>query len=289
MTNDRKSKSLTLLGLTLVAAGLIATGLPRLELQPGIPLPEWESRSEALPIESTALPPISVNTFVLAILGIILGAALLYCGYQVIKGASWKEILSSFRFIGILGLVVSAMIVILFAITHLHITTAPKSAPEIPPEILSLKGPKLGPLPPGLIWLVWTGLGLVIALLVIWIIRWQGQRKRNRDPLSAKAEQALQALKSGESFKNVIVRCYREMSLVLQREQGVELEQTMTAQEFERLLEARGIPHTPIDQLTRLFEAARYGYRSPTSGDEEAAFDCLNAIVLHIRQQRKPR
>ncbi len=286
MTDDKKGRSLILLGITLFAAILLAMGMPRLELKLGVPLPAPEGRSQAIPMASTGLPPISVNTFVLAIMGILLGGAFLYCGYQAIRGTNWKAILSSLRFVGILGLVFTAVVLVLFSVGHFKIA-APDSAPENLPEASSFSGPKLGPLPGGLIWLVWAGLGLLTVLLVFWVIRQQAQRRRERDLLSVKAEEALQALKSGESFKNVIVRCYREMSLVLQREQGIELEQSMTAQEFKRLLEARGVPHAPIDELTRLFEAARYGQRSPTAEDERAAFDCLNSIGQHIRDKKK--
>ena len=135
----------------------------------------------------------------------------------------------------------------------------------------------------------WIGLGLGMVLLLVRIFLWQSRRNRKGDPLSLQAELALRALESGESFKNVIVRCYTEMSLILQREQGLALEETMTAQEFERLLIARGIPHPPIDQLTCLFEAARYGYHPPTSADERAAYESLNAIVRYIRQQGSVR
>ena len=96
----------------------------------------------------------------------------------------------------------------------------------------------------------------------------------------------MQALRTGRDLKNVIVHCYRQMSLALQKEQGIELEETMTAREFERLLEARGIPHDPVHQLTRLFEAARYGFEQPHPGDEQVALDCLNAIVQYSRERR---
>jgi hypothetical protein len=146
MTNDRKRKSLTLLVLTVIAIVLIAAALPRLEFQPGIPLPGWENRSDALPIESMTLPPITVNTFIRAILGVILLSALAYSGYKVIKGASWKEILSSSRFIAILGLVVLVVIGILFALVNLSIT-ALLSAPEILSPALAIKGPQLARFP----------------------------------------------------------------------------------------------------------------------------------------------
>jgi hypothetical protein len=286
MTNDRRRKSLAFLGISLLTTLFIAAGLPRLEFQAGIPLPGWENQSETLLPEPVTLPLISINIYFRAVLGVILVLVLSYCTYKVIRGADWKEILRSLRFSAILGLLLQVVIVIMFALAHLPVTDLP-AVPAVPPQAVAVNGPVLEPLPPVLIWLVWIGLGLVLALMVVWITHWLRGRKRNRDPLSMEAERALQALKSGESFKNVIVRCYQEMSQVLQREQGLKLEAAMTAHEFERLLEARGIPHTPIDQLTRLFEAARYGYRPPTSKNEEEAFDCLNAIVLHIRKQKK--
>jgi hypothetical protein len=272
-----------LAGVCIIA---IAAALPRLEFQPGIPLPGLESRPAALPTETVPLAPISVNTLVRAMLGIILGTALVYSGYKVIRGTSWKGILSASRFIAVLGLVVLIAVGILFSLANIRISTSPIT-PEILPATLAIKGPKLGPLPPFLTWLVWVGLCLVIALLVVWIIRWQIQRNRVRDSISLEAQSALQALKSGESFRNVIVRCYRDMSLILKKERGVELEQTMTAQEFEHLLEGRGIPQPPISQLTRLFEAARYGYRPTTSEDEKDAFDCLNAIVVYTHKDKE--
>jgi hypothetical protein len=286
MTDDRKRKSLTILGLTAIAIMLIAAALPRLELKLGTPLPGWQEQSEALPAESMTFPPITINTFIRAILGIILVMVVAYIVYKVIRGASWKEILSSARYVAILGVMILVGIGILFAIGSLRITTL-LDVPEILPPALKLNGPQLAPLNPGMIWLVWIGLCMVIVLLAVRIARWQIQRRRARDPLTLEVERALQALRSGESFKNVIVRCYREMSLVLKKERSIELEDTMTAQEFERLLEARGIPRPPIEQLTRLFEAARYGYRSPTSADEQEAFDCLNAIVQYVREHGK--
>jgi hypothetical protein len=79
--------------------------------------------------------------------------------------------------------------------------------------------------------------------------------------LESEAQQALQALQSGSNVADVILRCYVQMSRVLQKEQKLELKQTMTARPFERLLEARGFPAAPVHQLTGLFENVRYGYQ----------------------------
>jgi hypothetical protein len=78
------------------------------------------------------------------------------------------------------------------------------------------------------------------------------------------------------------------MSQALQKERGIEMEQTMTARDFESLLEARGIPRDPVHQLTQLFEGARYGHRQPGPDEEQKAFDCLNAIVQYSRATGQP-
>jgi hypothetical protein len=75
---------------------------------------------------------------------------------------------------------------------------------------------------------------------------------------------------------------------VLRQAQGIEMEAAMTAREFERLLEARGVPRPPVHQLTQLFEAARYGRRPPGADDERRARESLTAIVQYSRAGRRP-
>ena len=133
-------------------------------------------------------------------------------------------------------------------------------------------------MPSGLIWLVWLGLAAALAGLGLWLVVRPPARPMP-DPLQLEAERALQALNDGLDLKNVILRCYSQMAQVLKREQGLEMEVAMTAREFERLAEARGVPPAPVHKLTQLFEAARYGHRPPGPGDERQAVDCLTAIV----------
>jgi hypothetical protein len=77
------------------------------------------------------------------------------------------------------------------------------------------------------------------------------------------------------------------MSLAVEKEQGIERKDFMTTREFENLLEAAGIPHDPIHQLTQLFEAVRYGNWRPNPMDEQKAIHCLQAIVLSSRDAKK--
>jgi hypothetical protein len=101
------------------------------------------------------------------------------------------------------------------------------------------------------------------------------------------AEKAWQELIAGVGLKGVIIKCYRQMSLALEKEQGIERKEFMTTGEFEDLLEAAGFPSAPLHRLTRLFEAVRYGNWQPNPLDEQNAIDCLGAIMLFSRKAKE--
>lgn len=288
MTDAVKRRTLFFLLLAVIVTATLAAALSQLELSPGIPLPGNDSTSGGLPVESTTFLSISINTFIKAILVIVLTLGVAYCGYLMLKGTSFKDLLRPFLSVIAFAVLAPAFIFMLFTLIHIRITPEPIET-LILPQAVDVKGPPLGPLPPFLIWLAWIGLGVTIVFLGVWLMRWQSQRNRKGDPLVLEAERAMKALRAGVDLKNVIVCCYQQMSLALQQEQGIELEETMTAREFECLLEARGVPHTPVYQLTRLFETARYGYQQPQPGDEQKAFDCLNAIVQYCREGQQLR
>ena len=146
---------------------------------------------------------------------------------------------------------------------------------------------RLGPVPPLLLWLVGIGLLVAIALIGAWLFASPTKRVATIDIVGLEAEKAWQALKTGLDLKDVIAKCYRQMSLAVEKEQGLEREASMTTGEFEDLLEAAGIPHDPIHQLTQLFEAVRYGNWRPNPSDEQKAIDCLEAIMLYSREAKK--
>jgi hypothetical protein len=279
MADDAKHKAILFILLAAIAMVLIAAVLPRLKIEPGIPLPGWEE-SGTLPIADTPNVAISIGTFFKAILDIIVVLVLAFSVYKFIRGVPWKEILRPFTLMGSLATVA---LTVLFALTKIHIVLRPLE-PEILPPALKSNGPPLGSPPIGLIWLVWIGLAVVIVLLGFWIRNWRTHRTRAADSLKREAKRAMQALQTGLDLKSVIVQCYRQMSWVLQREQGIELNETMTAREFERLLNVKGFPYPPVHQLTQLFEVARYGVRELNASDEQDAFRCLNAIVDHSRE-----
>ena len=253
MPADIKRKTLAFLLLAAILAALIAAALPQLELKPGISLPTPEVGVETSPLDQVPAASISLNTYLEAVLEIVLVLVMAYVSYKLLKGVPWKEILAPALKIAILAMVV---LYIFFLLARVSIKSG-SFEPEILPSDLNIPGQPLGLVPQGLIWLVWIGLAVGIILLGIWFIRRPPQQTERGDPVDLEAERALQALKTGSHLNNVIVRCYVQMSQALQKEQEIELEQTMTAREFELLLGARGIPYAPVHQLTQLFEAAR--------------------------------
>lgn len=283
MTDQRRRISLIFLLVLTTVILLMAGFLPGLRLKPGIPLP-WVTRQtgdgEVGPV---GVVTISLNTFFLAILGAVLLMLLVYAAYNMLRGVNFREIVKPALILA--GLTLGAVCV-LFLIMNVNITTSPQVKETLPPT-LEVQGPPLGPMPPALIWLILAGMGIAVLALAVWLIRWSSRRRSVVDPLQLEAERAVRSLKNGQDFKSVVLRCYQQMSLVLQKEQGFELEMSMTAREFERLLEARGVPSSPVRQLTRLFEFARYGVNPPTREDEAAAVDCLNAIVQYSRTRER--
>jgi hypothetical protein len=130
------------------------------------------------------------------------------------------------------------------------------------------------------------GLLAAVTLIGIWIFGSTLSRASAIDVVGLEAEKAWQELKTGVGLKGVIIKCYRQMSLALEKEQKIERKETMTTREFEDVLEAAGFPYDPIHQLTRLFEAVRYGNWQPTSMDEQNAIQCLEAIMLFSRRAK---
>ncbi len=284
MPAEIKRKALTFLLMTVILTALIAAALPRLELKPGLSLPSAEVGEDTSTPAPLPAVSVSINTYLMAALETVLVLVIAYGTYKILKGVPWKKVLLPSLLIAMLVMVV---FYIFFLLAGAHIKSDP-FAPEILPSDLNIPGGPVGPMPKGLVWLAWIGLAVGVGLLGAWLIRRPPKHSHSGDPLELEAERALQALRNGSSLNDVIVRCYIQMSRALQKEQKIELKQTMTAREFEYLLEDKGIPYAPVHQLTQLFEAARYGFRQIGPADEQKAFECLNAILKFSRARGQP-
>jgi uncharacterized protein DUF4129 len=284
MTGNIKRKALGLLGLIILITMMIATSLSQLELQPGIPPPRLQhGQVVAVPIEESPFLSVSINTFVLVLIALILMGTVLYSAYKLLRGADWKSILNVLRPMLIIS---AALTCLIFLIMLLPVSgNAPAEIPIPTPTPKPAVTSPLGPVPAGLLWLVGIGLLVISVGVGVWIFT-SSRQPSSIDLVGLEAEKAWQALKTGLDLKDVIIKCYLQMSLALKQDQGIERENFMTTGEFENLLEAAGVPHEPIHQLTRLFNAVRYGNWQPNTVDEQKAIQCLQAIMLYSRETR---
>jgi hypothetical protein len=132
-------------------------------------------------------------------------------------------------------------------------------------------------------WLVsLVSLGLSGLIFGGFLFIWRRLRRLSDDPLELVAQEAkktLEELQAGADPKEGVVRCYFEMSRVLNEQRGVKRKWTMTTREFEKHLKYAGLPEVHVRRLTRLFEMVRYGAKNLDERENREAVACLKAIV----------
>jgi hypothetical protein len=204
--------------------------------------------------------------------------------YRLLRGAKWKNLIGFIWQMLVIGLILGGFAFLIMLMPESESSTVVElPAPTPDPHVTA----PLGPVPPLLLWLVGFGLLVTGILIAIWIVGSPANRATTIDIVGLEAEKAWRELKAGLGLKDVIIKCYRQMSLALAEEQGIERKDSMTAREFESFLEAAGVPRNPVHQLTQLFEAARYGNWQPNPTDEQKAIHCLEAIVLYTREAKE--
>jgi hypothetical protein len=287
MTGSEKRKAQFLIAIVMVMTAILAVSLPGLNLLPGMPLPQIENNDvKASPPPFLPQDAISINRFMAIFFGILVSCAVIYTLYKVIRGSSWKDILGFLR--AILGISLFMMVVMVAVMLMPASEVAVPVEEVLPTPAPPIRGP-LGPIPPVIIWFVGFILLAIGTLIAIWVYRSLKGGGSTIDLVGKEAARARQDLMIGVGLKDVIIRCYRQMSLVLQQEHGLERKESMTTYEFELLLEEAGVPDKPIRELTRLFNLARYGNWNPNPQDEQNAIDCFDAIVKFSQEAREAR
>lgn len=131
-------------------------------------------------------------------------------------------------------------------------------------------------------WLVFL-ISIIVSALILGLAYFLWQRFRPRPtPLTQVAEEvkkAIEDIHSGADLKEGVLRCYFEMSRVINEQRGIKRNQAMTAREFEMRLEKAGLPGVHVERLTRLFEKVRYGGKDLDETEEKEALSCLNSIL----------
>lgn len=129
-----------------------------------------------------------------------------------------------------------------------------------------------------------------LAVVLIFLAIYRRSKGRALEPLhhiQQEAQAALDAIEAGGDLREVIIRCYVQMIETLKQYRSIHRDRDMTPHEFEAYLEQRGLPREPVQQLTLLFEQARYSGTTPARQDERSAVASLSAIIAACQRVEK--
>jgi uncharacterized protein DUF4129 len=259
------------------ALTLLAAGLPQLSFRPGR---SFILNGDQVPDTSSSAPAASMGDLgywrmlLTAIVLVLLG----YFVLTLIFSAKlrWQLLRQLARVL---------LVVLLFYLILSRLIGTPELLPPSQPAANTPPAqiPTGEPLPAFVAqpepWLV-ALVSLVLAALLIAGIWYFWRRSRPvANPITTLAQAAIANIQAGGDVQSVVLRCYLEMSQVLGQQRGIERARAMTPREFAQHLAASGVRDEHIQQLTRLFEGARYGAQPPSARDERAAVECLRAIV----------
>ena len=277
MAGKEKRNALIIYSLVAVAVIILAISLPVLELQPGMPPPEIENNHVKVTYNSGVYAEtIPVNRFIMILVGLLAAGAFLYSMVRVLRGASWRDIVNFLISMVFIVLIIGGLLLAILALPH---STGPVQSQLVVPTPQPRVTAPLGPVPPILLWIVGGCLLICAIMIVVWIFRIARKKPGASDLIAREAEKARQSILLGVGLKDVIILCYRQMSNVLQEDRGITRKDNMTTLEFEETLVSTGFSPEPVHELTRMFNAARYGDWQPSAEDEGKAIRCFEAIT----------
>lgn len=161
------------------------------------------------------------------------------------------------------------------------------------PEIPAVSLPWLG-WGVGLLGLVVALTTLALALLLLFgerLVAWWLARQavaEPREPLIEAVDDSLDDLATEPDPRAAIIRCYRRFEQVTERAR-VPRPRWQTPDEFMRNALARlPVPPPAVEQLTRLFERARFSHHAVRSDDRDRARACLEDIRAALEPRDEP-
>lgn len=283
MAQSPKRKSVLFLVAASLSIILLAGGLSNLQLQPGSPFPGGGSFAAENPIVD--VNPDAVFSFSPLLRGLF---AAVFLVFIVDILARLFRLLNRKRTIQLLGLL-SLLLLLSSMISHIPgVRPVParveSSNTESPPGDYPVS--PLGEPSPDLLGLATLVFICGATLLAIKLLERRASSSTTDDRLLLEAQTAVNAIRSGENLRNVIVRCYLQMTQALAEEQRIERSDNMTVREFEDWLGLQGFPKGPVHQLGQLYEAVRYGQQEPETEDEQRAMESLERIIEFCRSRR---
>ena len=265
---------------------LLSTSFPALEMRPGI---SFGFEFTALPGFRTTQRAADISWFfdLLQVLVVVLLILLpVYFALSLLTGEGRRKLL------------VNTILITIFLLGALWLTTldlppAPQQGSESIPESVDDAIPSPAFMAEPASWMLPIAIIATAALLTVGVLLAKLYLTQQISPESLQYSEIDDSAKNaiveiGEpfiSFDDVIIRCYVEMSRLLQAQEGLQRSRAMTTYEFEQALIARGFPSRPIRQLTRLFEKVRYGRHHAVERDERIAVECLSEIIDYCRGQ----
>jgi hypothetical protein len=282
----QNTKRITLLFLvgTLVSLIMLSGSLSNLQLHAGAPFPGLGNFGSETRFFAASSPG-NANSLTLlkGIFALILLFLMIYVTVRFISLVNIKRLSRSLS-------AMAAMLVLIMLISRIPLipSTPRLSETSINPISPPIEYP-VSPLgqPPGeIILLVLIAFIVAVGLLAFKVLGIGLRQTGVTKQILHEAESAMHEIKSGENLRNVIFRCYVQMTHALQEERKIERNNSMTVREFEDWLVEKGFPIVPIHQLTQLFEKARYGTQLTLREDEKMAVESLGEIIRFCRSER---
>jgi len=292
-THSQKKILLSLLFALMVGAIiLLAGGLPNLRLKAGEPSHLLDWILSQLNFENlSSVPGIGANPGGLGFwnqlsetlrgsIVVIFWVTLVFSIiYAVISPEFRKELIRGFM------LILTMVVLLPYIAREMNRQVNPlgqESAPGAYPagEALLPEPPPFVQQPPA--WLLGLAKGLLLFLIfagVYWLWRYLRPKPVSQAVVVRHIKQALSDLESGMALEDVVIACYRKMCQELQKTRQVQRQRYMTPREFEDYLADAGISSVHIQQLTLLFEGARYGAKNTDAVKEDQARQNLQEIL----------
>lgn len=286
---SNRIKVFLFIGLAIIAIMALSSGLTGLELGPGKPFPlpqinTQQPQDYTAPLGEAAFNVIKIIYFVLWLFFPIILI------YLIISPSARKRLLRDLlRILPFVLLFIFGSQFIQNLAARLQLSANLITGGGLVNPGMMYPSPEDQFIPSAPNWAVWiVSLGLsILVVVVIVMVTWMiWRRRKKQEPyqrLADEAQSALDSLEEGQDLKNVVVRCYYEMSKVISEARGIKRFSDMTPHEFQEKLEAKGLPSEPVQQLTSLFEEVRYGQRATGKNDEQRAVSSLTAIMEYCR------
>jgi hypothetical protein len=277
--SQKKILTSSLIILAIFIVMLLAAGISNLEFQPSVPEPRNRESFQLRPLKLQSVPPI-IDQILLVIFSVIVPIGIVL----FIKSPEFRKLaLRRILMMTMLGL-------LLFSIINRNQEEVPVEEQlvedvvdnaflEAQRDALTFVDTVTQPAPELNIFL---DIAILLGTaLLIWYLyrRFFRADSTPTDQLKTEIEGAISEIQAGENLRNVIIRCYADMSQILNEKRGIQRDQAMTPREFEIELQDVGIPSTAVQRLTRLFEAARYGNADLGPEAEQEALLCLMSIA----------